>query len=273
MTSVMPCGCGSSGGTPCGCCEGITTETPATIDNRPGLSAISYRAGTWAQFKATMLDDLSTTPSLAALSTRSDDDFTIALLDAWAVVCDILTFYQERIANESYLRTATELVSVGELAKLIGYKLRPGLAAAAPLSFTIDTPPAVPPSFNPLTGFPDLASSSSSAPSGSPASVSLGAGTQVQTVPDPGAQPATFETVAPICARAEWNAIGVRMTIPPAAVAANITANVRLQGLVSNIKVGDSLLVNVPAHRVAAATEPGRGRHARHHDSDDRGAV
>ncbi len=214
---------------PCGC-EGITAQTPATIGNRPALSVISYRSGTWAQFKASMLDALSTSPALAGLQTRSDDDFTIALLDAWAVVCDILTFYQERIANESYLRTATELVSVGELAKLIGYKLRPGLAAAATLSVTIDTPLPLPPG-------------PSNPPNGSPTSIALGIGTQAQTVPDPGAQPATFETVAAIRARAEWNAIAPRMTMPPASAKANAGANVRLAGLVGTLKVGDSLLV------------------------------
>ena len=228
-----------SSGLPCGCCEGITAETPATIGNRPGLSSISYRTGTWAQFKASMLDALSTTPALAALSTRSDDDFTIALLDAWAVACDILTFYQERIANESYLRTATELVSVGELAKLIGYKLRPGLAASAALSFTLDTPPPVPPG----PGNPAGSPGSASPPSGSPATIALAAGTQAQTVPDPGAQPATFETIAPISARAEWNAIAPRLTVPPAATADNAGANVRLTGLVGTVNTGDSLLV------------------------------
>ena len=228
-----------SGGLPCGCCEGITAETPATIGNRPGLSSISYRTGTWAQFKASMLDALSTTPVLAGLSTRSDDDFTIALLDAWAVACDILTFYQERIANESYLRTATELVSVGELAKLIGYKLRPGLAASAALSFTLDTPPPVPPG----PGNPAGSPGSASPPSGSPATIALAAGTQAQTVPDPAAQPATFETIAPISARAEWNAIAPRLTVPPAAIADNAGANVRLTGLVGTVSTGDSLLV------------------------------
>ena len=59
---------------------------------------------------------------------RDDDDFSIALLDAWATVADVLTFYQERIANEAYLRTATERLSVLELARLIGYQLRPGVA-------------------------------------------------------------------------------------------------------------------------------------------------
>jgi hypothetical protein len=215
---------------PCGCCEGITGETPAAIGNRPGLGAIAYRSGTWARFKSSMLADLSTSPALAGLRTRSDDDFSIALLDAWAVVCDILTFYQERIANEAYLRTATELVSIGELAKLIGYKLRPGLAAAAPLAFSLAAPPAAPAGAN-------------TPPSGAPSSVAVATGTAAQTVPDPGAQPATFETVAAIAARAEWNAVGVRLTVPPAASGANAKANLRLAGLVTTVKVGDSILV------------------------------
>ena len=42
----------------------------------------------------------------------------------------MLTFYQERIANEAYLRTATERVSLLELARLIDYELRPGVAAS-----------------------------------------------------------------------------------------------------------------------------------------------
>ena len=39
----------------CGCCEGIAAETPLTVFNRPGLSAIVYRAGNHAQFKDTLL--------------------------------------------------------------------------------------------------------------------------------------------------------------------------------------------------------------------------
>lgn len=245
MTSPAPCVCACTQ-QPCHCCASLTDETPVSIDNRPGLAAISYRPRTWAQFKSSMLSDLSLTPALAGLRTRSDDDFAIALLDAWAVVCDILTFYQERIANEAYLRTATELVSVGELAKLIGYKLRPGLAAAAPLAFTLAAPVATPPGPN-------------TPPSGAPSTVSVPVGAQAQTVPDPGAQPATFETVAPITACAEWNAIGVRQTRPVAASAHNARANLRLQGLVSTVKVGDMLLVvaggKTQLNRVAAVTQ------------------
>lgn len=64
---------------------------------------------------------------LRKLTSREADDATIALLDAWATVADVLTFYQERIANEGYLRTATERRSVLELARLVGYQPRPGV--------------------------------------------------------------------------------------------------------------------------------------------------
>lgn len=233
-------------GEPCGACEGISPETPVAIGNRPGLRAVAYRSGTWAQFKASLLDALSTKPALAGLATRSDDDFLIALLDGWSVVCDILTFYQERVANESYLRTATELLSVGELAKLIGYKLRPGLAAATALAFTIDGPLPGPPAPN-------------TPPSGAPPSVLVAAGTQAQSVPDPGAHPATFETGTPVGARAAWNAIRLRTTRPAAPQAANASANVRLRGLVSTVRVGDMLLVEAGGTQKlgrVAAVEP-----------------
>ena len=69
-------------------------------------------------------------PALAALKTRDDDDFTVAFLDATAMVLDILTFYQERLANESYLRTAGQLRSLIELSRLIGYQPSSGVSAS-----------------------------------------------------------------------------------------------------------------------------------------------
>ena len=124
----------------CGGCAGRSDQTPADENNRPGLSAIVYRAGTYTQFRDSMFARLSAAklPALAGLRTRDGDDFSIALLDAWATVADVLTFYQERIANENYLRTATERRSLLELARLIGYELRPGVAASTALAFTLE---------------------------------------------------------------------------------------------------------------------------------------
>src|SRR4051812_7879024 len=99
-----------SGLNDCGCCDGTTVQTPVEITNRPGLNALIYRVGTYSRFRDSMLARLSSSayPALASLRTREDDDPTIALIDAWSAVSDILTFYQERIANEAYLRTARE---------------------------------------------------------------------------------------------------------------------------------------------------------------------
>ncbi|QBR01439.1 putative baseplate assembly protein [Paraburkholderia pallida] len=220
----------------CNCCTGVGDETPASVANRPGLPALTYRVGTWAQFRASMVDALSSTGRLVTLKTRSDDDFTIALVDAFAVVCDILTFYSERSANEHYLGTATDPVSVQELAKLVGYQLAPGVAASVPLALTLQTPPPAVPG---------------AAPSGqqavlTPPRVQVATGLQAQSVPVAGGQPVTYETIAPIEARASWNALKVRTRNALASTAANAGAgHLRLAGLVGAVQAGDWLLVVV----------------------------
>src|SRR5918994_3151860 len=116
----------------CGwCCKKTRELTPARIENPAGLSSIIYRVGTFATFKESMLASISSAQNaLSRLTTRSDDDFIIALIDAWSMVLDVLTFYQERIATEGFLRTATERISILELARTIGYELGPGVAAS-----------------------------------------------------------------------------------------------------------------------------------------------
>ena len=143
---------------PCDCCTGVEVLTPSSTTNRAGLIALLYRVGTYATFFETMQARLSSAayPALAKLKTREKDDTSIALLDAWSAVGDVLTFYQERIANEGYLRTATERRSILEQARLIGYRLRPGVAASVYLAYTIekDSPPVTIPKTNTVvTGF------------------------------------------------------------------------------------------------------------------------
>ena len=176
----------------CGCCAGTDVETPAAIDNPPGLAAIAYRVGTWSTFRESILARLASAdhPALAGLRSRDGDDFTIALADSFAVMADVLTFYQERIANEAYLRTATERRSVLELARLIGYSLAPGVASETWLAFTLEE--------------------ARGAPEQKAVPVSIAAGTRVQSVPGPDELPQTFEVLAPIEARVEHNALRVQ---------------------------------------------------------------
>src|SRR5262249_51105786 len=157
----MNCDCQRDDTQLCGCCTGTVRETPEIIANRPALSSIAYRVGRWSTFDESMLAALSDPafPALGLLRTRASDDFTIALLDSWAVVLDILTFYQERFANEAYLRTAVDRRSVFDLAALVGYQPSPGVAASTLLAFTL------------------------SSAKGSPANVLIPAGTRVQSIP------------------------------------------------------------------------------------------
>ncbi|MCX6047549.1 MAG: putative baseplate assembly protein, partial [Chloroflexi bacterium] len=202
---------------PCGCCEGITQLTPQPLTNLPGLSTVAYRVGTHGSFKTTMLADLSGPGGLAALTTRRDDDPSVALLDACATMLDVLTFYQERIANEGYLRTATERLSVLALARAIGYELNPGVAASTFLAFEMETAPSA------------------------PTSALIPVGTKVQSLPGQDEQPQVFETIEPIEARVVWNRLKpqtFQYQLPKFG-----DTELYLQGAATNIKPGDALLL------------------------------
>jgi hypothetical protein len=210
--------CQATADTLCGCCTGVTRLTPAVIANRPLLGAISYRVGTYSSFLQTMLAALSGSdvPALAGLRTRDNSDFSIALVDAWSEVLDILTFYTERLANEAYLGTAVEARSVFELVRLIGYTPSPGVSASATLVFTLASSP------------------------GAPATVPIPAGTRVQSVPGPGQQPAVFETSTDLTATIAANAIPAATT-QSAQLSAGDTST-WVAGTANNISPGDALL-------------------------------
>jgi hypothetical protein len=229
MTKTLP----APGTETCGCCAGIDASTPQAVENRMGLSAIAYRIGEYAQFKESMLAGLSSSefPALQALRTREANDLTIGLIDAVACAADVLTFYQERVANESYLRTATERVSLQEMAKLIGYRLRPGVAAETYLAFALE-PPRTPP--------PGLPADPGAFVTGIPPSLTLPAGLKVQSVPGPDEKPQTFETVAALPARPEWNAI--RPWLSETRAPGYGAIETFLQGVATNLKAGDALV-------------------------------
>src|SRR6266446_4498359 len=187
----------SNGSTPilnsCGCCA--PGPSLNTLFIRPGLSALAYRIGSYGIFLQRLLDEIHsvTIPDgpnqgakpLATLTTRALDDPSIALLDAWAVVADVLTFYEERIANEGYLRTATERRSILELARLVGYTLRPGVASTAFLAYTVEEDRSLKPPKDTTAAIP--------------------AGARAQSVPGPGELPQSFETADNLEAHSKWN--------------------------------------------------------------------
>lgn len=224
------CGCTTS---TCGCCEGTAQYTPVSVANRPGLDELRYRAGVRGEFLASMKARIATMAvegvgadgqtvetfrPLEGLTTRDPSDLSIALLDAWATVGDVLTFYQERIANEGYLRTATERRSVLELARLTGYTLRPGVASTVYLAYTIDEKQADP--------------------------VEIPIGSRSQSIPGPDETPQSFETAEKLEARAAWNNLQVRLKRPRNISLSTVLglAHIYVQGTSTNLRPGDKLL-------------------------------
>src|SRR5262249_10036419 len=155
---------------------------------------------------------------LKGLTTRQVSDPAIALLDAWAVAADVLTFYQERIANEGYLGTAQEDRSLRELAWLVGYRLRAGVAANVHLAFTLDD--------NAVT--------------------TIKKGQSAKSVPGPGESIETFETSKDLDARATLNrlrplASRLQVFLPPDVLAER---TFYLKGITANLKVNDPLILS-----------------------------
>lgn len=233
----------------CGC-GGAVGATAAAMDNPPGQPALSYRVGTHASFLRAMLARMSAVRADAGRAARPGEapltfqpggapEAATALLDGWACVADVLTFYQERIANEGYLRTATERRSVVELGRLVGYEPRPGVAASVHLAFAVQE------------GYDG----------------EIPAETKVQSMPRPGQTAQTFETSDALPARAEWNALRprqratgrfVRYELAMTKEGRRPTGRVEmfLRGVGQNVREGDVVVLRAAADLPAPARAP-----------------
>jgi len=118
-------------------------KRPDDPPNRPGLSHINYRIGTYADFRESMIRQLNTTPNLLSWTHREPDDPGIALLEGAAILGDILTFYQELYANEAFLGTAQWRESISDLVRLLGYRLSPGLGGRGTFAIEVSGTKAV----------------------------------------------------------------------------------------------------------------------------------
>lgn len=105
--------------------------TPQDPVNPPGLAQIAYRAGDFASFRRALLSPLPGEQQLAGWAPGAGD-LGLQALEWWAYLADILTFYNERIANGSYLGTAAAQPGpqhAAALVRLIGYLASPAVTA------------------------------------------------------------------------------------------------------------------------------------------------
>lgn len=147
---------------------------PRVIVNPSGQAALAYRAGDYGSFRHALLlapapaAGFPTETELTAWRPNARGDLALQMLEWWAYLADILTFYNEQIAGETYLHTAQQPASVRRIIRLLGYRPRPGIAATGWVAALVSGSAA----FTLPRGFP------------------------IQSKPGPGKQPQIFETDA-----------------------------------------------------------------------------
>jgi len=200
MTNTHACNCGT-----CLECAGS--------DPGPGRRGIVAANRTQVALKHHLLNGLASATALAGLTTRADDDPTVALTDAWASSLHVLSFYLERAHTEAYIGTATDIASVRGLAGQVGYSPRPAISASTILTFTTD----------------EFAES--------PQIVPIRAGSKVQTIPGPEEVPVLFEASQDLEARPIWNKLPAKrwQTIHPG----KTDASVRVTETLLAARIGD----------------------------------
>jgi predicted phage baseplate assembly protein len=156
------------------------SETTAAPTNLPGLPQIAYRIGDYVSFRQAVLTPLFT-PAELTLSingapvwrTDGQGDLAVMIAEWFAYIADIISFYNERIANQDYLRTASLPESVNNLIALLGYRPRPAIGAVGTLAALL----------SPGQSFGN-------------APILLPQGLQFQSKPTPGQTPQIFELSA-----------------------------------------------------------------------------
>jgi hypothetical protein len=185
--------------------------------NLPGLSQISFHSGDFTRIRQALLRPRPDEQAIGAWQ-PAPGDLGLQVLEWWAYLGDVLGFYNERIANESYLRTATQQASVTNLVALLGYQPTPGIAA---------------------TG--QVAAMRTAAHPNEP--LAIPAGMRLSSVATPGVPAQTFEVSAPASFTGPSS---VPVTLPPADTLATADDGpqwVLLAGQVSGVKAGDRLVL------------------------------
>lgn len=112
-------------------CQAVTVCPPAAAI----APEIDYLAKDYTGFRRLMLDRLNLLAP--GWSERSAADVGVALVELMAYAADNLSYRQDAIANEAYLGTAHQRVSVRRHARLVDYALHDGCNARAWVHFEV----------------------------------------------------------------------------------------------------------------------------------------
>lgn len=129
------------------------------------LPPIDYSSRDWTALRSDLIQ--AKRDRMPEWKSESPNDFGIVLIELFAYMGDMLSFYIDRTANEAFLDTAVQRSSVYAIARMLDYRPTGQKAAALTVKFTTASD----------TG-----------------AVTIPARTRVQTVASPGDDPIVFET-------------------------------------------------------------------------------
>jgi hypothetical protein len=97
---------------------------------RAGLPSLPRSPGLFPDWRENLLFAIGREPALAHWRAREPGDFGVMLAEMGAYVLDVTSFYDQLIANESYLGTAQLTGTQRRLVSQLGYLARPAIGAA-----------------------------------------------------------------------------------------------------------------------------------------------
>jgi len=104
-------------------CKPVTACPPEPIDE----PLIDYMAKDYASFRQALIDYIPTL--IPTWKERHEADIGMMLLELLAYIGDDLSYYQDAVANEAFLGTARQRISVRRMVRLVDYTMNDGVSA------------------------------------------------------------------------------------------------------------------------------------------------
>lgn len=116
----------------------LPASQPAYYSAIQSPTNIDYTSKDWVGFVTSMLNYAQVIFPQWDIS--SEGDFGVMLVELFAYMGDILSFYGDRLSQEAYLPTATQRQSIFNLAQLLGYTPSNGSSATGTITFQTINP-------------------------------------------------------------------------------------------------------------------------------------
>jgi hypothetical protein len=218
---------------------------PVSAQNLPYQKSLVYRTDDYSSLRFKLLQHLEEAfPNWNRMLAEKTglQDFGVAFIEMFSYMADVLGFYQNCKANESFLRTATLQASLIELCRLIDYSIPPGASASALQAFFLKPGQ----------------------------SGTIPTGFKIKNKPQPPAQVLVFETVEDLNASADLNTLFLRgynrseLRLSETGVPAE--SSVLLDQSYAGLKAGQFVVVtcpgknSVPLRLLAVEDESGKRR-------------